>query len=194
MSRQEKTALDLSDLEQVTGAAAPKEPDASATGVQWGSAGDDFQTGSDQADTIHGRDGNDQIYGREGADLVFGGNGQDTLMSTYWHGAGDTLAGGAGDDLIIVNTVPGLHEAHGGAGQDRLMLVTTEVYREDILAGMSIDGAMFLVMHHTDDGVSFTDRAGNPVAVSGTFSFGGCTLRFTGMESISFPTAPWRHA
>jgi hypothetical protein len=190
MSRGEKKALDLADLDQVSGASG--SPGSGR--VDWGTAGDDYKTGSDQADTIHGGDGNDYIFGLEGADLIQGGNGQDTLMSTYWHGSGDTLIGGSGDDRIVVYATPGVHEVHGGDGKDRLELLTTAVYREDVLAGMSIDGAMFLVMHQTAEGVSFTDRAGNPVAVSGTFNVNGCTLRFTGIETITFPLAPPRHA
>jgi Ca2+-binding RTX toxin-like protein len=61
-------------------------------------AGDDTQTGSQQADTLSGLAGNDVLSGLAGNDTLEGGVGNDTLRG----GAGaDHLVGGAGIDTAI---------------------------------------------------------------------------------------------
>ncbi|MDR6288339.1 Ca2+-binding RTX toxin-like protein [Inquilinus ginsengisoli] len=61
-------------------------------------AGDDSQTGSQQADTLSGLAGNDVLSGLAGNDTLEGGVGNDTLRG----GAGaDHLVGGAGIDSAI---------------------------------------------------------------------------------------------
>jgi Ca2+-binding RTX toxin-like protein len=81
--------------------------------VLFGSDGDSFLAGGDQADRLYGMGGNDDLRGQGGNDYIEGNSGNDSLDG----GSGDdTLLGGAGDD-----TLTGGKDSDtliGGAGND----------------------------------------------------------------------------
>lgn len=173
MSQKCKAKLDSNDLAKVVGGTSLS-----------GTAGNDIITGSADHDMIAGGDGNDIIDGGDGRDYITGGAGDDSLIGGYWLAEDDTLIGGAGNDVFIWNSAYGNDEIQGGDGVDTVRVLSA-ITMNGLLAALSVDGAMFLVRHVSDNRITFTDRDGNPASFSGTLSINGATLRFSGIEAIT---------
>jgi hypothetical protein len=198
MRKAAPTPLPPSALDQVSGGAAVN-----------GSMGNDrIATGNGTDDLVHGLSGSDVIITGTGSDTVHGGGGNDTINAGIFDGGdSDLIHGGDGNDVVVWAPHSGDDTIHGGSGLDTVEIrmpammpgfpeapgqpapyVTWDM--DAFLRAMSVDGALMTVRHVEGNMVSFTDRAGNPVAVSGTFTTPGGTLTFEGVESFRFV---WAH-
>ena len=90
-----------------------------AQGYQvYGTANDDYRTGSTSHDRIYGYGGNDILIGGAGRDRLEGGSGDDSLSG----GAGnDVLIGGTGNDYLQGNEGSDTYQFLRGQGTDRIM-------------------------------------------------------------------------
>jgi len=90
-----------------------------AQGYQvYGTANDDYRTGSTSHDRMYGYGGNDTLIGGAGRDRLDGGTGDDSLSG----GAGnDALIGGPGDDYLQGNEGSDTYQFLRGQGTDRIM-------------------------------------------------------------------------
>ena len=76
----------------------------------FGTAGDDFLSGSEYGELIEGRGGNDTLFGNAGDDVLVGGEGSDLLI------------GGAGADIYVFSAEEGAGNSALIAAGDRVQL------------------------------------------------------------------------
>jgi hypothetical protein len=189
MSGKTRAALDPADLDHVTG------------GAQVGGTAGNDRIRTDVThdggrttvwytdDVVSGGAGNDAIFTGIGEDTIDGGTGNDTIDSGMMDMSSDRVAGGEGNDTFLWAPASGHDTFEGGPGTDKvqvLMPPSDYFSLAHFLQGMSIDGAMMLVRHVEGNVVSFTDRAGNPIGVSGTLQTQYGLLSFSGVERFEF--------
>jgi Ca2+-binding RTX toxin-like protein len=146
-----------------------------------GGAGDDSIDGGSGQDSLWGQEGDDYLYGGRSGDELQGGEGDDVLDGGIGDGAADRAWGGAGDDAYIWAPGDGNDMFQGNEGNDALYL--EDVTPEQLLAGLTLPGGLTLSID--DEGVGTVLGAdGKPASFNGTFTIGGETLTFTGIESI----------
>jgi Ca2+-binding RTX toxin-like protein len=159
-------------------------------------AGDDLVAGGAGNDTISGGSGRDDVWDGAGDDLTYGDDGADNIF--IGNGA-DTAFGGEGNDVFVWRAGGGSDVIDGGEGRDTLdlrgldrgLLAFGAVQLDGqvratsgpiTMSYVNIDAAGNLIGH----GYEFFDAAGNKVAASGTITIGSETIRFTGIERVSF--------
>lgn len=132
-----------------------------------GDSGDDLLRGGTGHDWLQGKadhaqlyadEGNDTLDGGKGEDFAQGGAGDDTYRWHPIHDGNDTFYGAAGSNTILL-THPGAFEQFGSALEIRI---------DQGMDGRWENGA--LVFDHP---------------VSGTLTFNGTTLTFTGVQRIA---------
>jgi Ca2+-binding RTX toxin-like protein len=164
---------------------------------QTGTAGNDTITANGGNDTVRGGAGDDKIFGNAGRDVLIGGAGADELHGDNpgdaWNGendsldggqgdrANDTAFGGGGDDTYVWTATSGNDVFHGQAGVDTLNL--KGITAQQLQAGLQLNEYGATPQQNTDGSWSFY-RDGQRIEVSGTFTVGGATMTFYGVDKI----------
>lgn len=157
-----------------------------------GGAGNDTLSGGDGNDSLSGDDGNDSVLGGDGADTLSGGVGDDTLSGgdgndSLISGSGnDSLTGGDGDDRFVITpgggnvTISDFNTGNSGSVRDG-----DQSNNDFIDLSGFYDNRKELIADLTDDGLlnqsNTTDSAGRAVDYSNNTSFGGGSLKLTGV-------------
>lgn len=140
----------------------------------------DNEWGGGDADSIDGGYGRDVIEGGQGNDIMTGGRGDR---------AGDMVVGQSGSDVFAWRPGDGNDTFYGGevhyGDDDPDTLVLRGVTLEDLQAGLRLqmEPDRRISVSMGADGIRFMSN-GHPIAIHGTFSFGGETLEFSGVDVI----------
>lgn len=190
--RKPPPALSEDVLRDVTGGTLPRSGD----NLVHGTSGDDFINAGAGNDTIFDFGGNDVIYGGAGDDFIrsFGGDdqvvpgsGNDTVYLGEGH---DTLIGGGGGHDVIygeggddgLHWLPGNQSTHFDAGAGNDTLVIHSFYFDRTKGDF--------VLHCETPGRLVDGHYVFDAPASGTITFGGETLTFTGLERLTFRSGP----
>jgi Ca2+-binding RTX toxin-like protein len=119
-----------------------------------------------------GTSGNDSIDAGDGTDIVMTGQGDDTVALGAGNDRYDWYPGSGGTDSV-----------DGGSGQDTLVIGNYEISPGELLNSFVPSG---------DSPAPIMDEFGNIdlTGVTGSFTVGGTTIQFTGMERVFIAERP----